>query len=393
MGYSYPPTLTSTTSRGHSHRAISGLIALTLLTTLAGGGGVNAAYASTPITLADNTAVVLSTTGTLYRLNLTTQELTSGPTLNPVTARSSAIEAELNPGTIIELEGAALGELEEIRGFRIDPGSGVASALPTVYDKARPFTGITRTDAGSVYVAYSKMAASEIALLNPSTGVLSSPVLVTLASTGKRLGALASVGDTVYAFVSGEPRNVYSVNPGTGALTWEFSLATDLLVGEGVVAADSNSDGTLFILSNTSTSVPILYSITNPSSNTRVATRLGPLLQSGTPTTMDIQALAIATLLDSERPEPEPEPDPEPESRGPAPDPEEESEVPEPENPPVHNSGQNSPPRSSVAITTPPASPVLAPTGAAPMVATWLGVFLFLGGLAGLLVRRRPHRH
>lgn len=387
MSFFSPHSYTSTTPssithRGHPHIALLGVTALTILTTLA-GAGVTATHASTPITLVDNTAVVVSSTGTIYRVDLATGILTQGETFSEVTGPLGGIEAQLDPppgtGSLFSVESARrpFSAFTSVGLFLTVVSDGSTVAVSRGYNSSLQFYGMARSDSGTFFVSYLEFDAAKpgnvnrVASVDVGTGNIIAPKNVTLAGVEKGLAALVTVGDSLYAFLSDEPQTgVYSVDIATGALT-EFATITVWVPGPGelVSAADLSSDGTLYFLTNDQDTIePTLHAVPGFSCGKTEVEDSEPLRFDPAVAVPDISVFAIATTGLESCPSP-------PESRG---DP-----APEPENAVVSNSGLNSSPRGT--ITTPPVSPVLAPTGAAPAAWTWLGVLLFLGGLIGLL--------
>ena len=168
--------------------------------------------------------------------------------------------------------------------------------------------GIVRLDDGTVYLTHIQpmgagYAVSEVDL---ATGVLSNTQLTSLSSANTRVTALTHVDDTIYAFVPGATDTLYSLDPSTGVLT-QVRAASGVVTSGEIVAADSTADGTLYLIGYVSgTKTSTLYSL-DPATG-GVTSSIGVI--SGIAAGKTAENLAIATLLDSERPA-----DPPPQSR------------------------------------------------------------------------------
>lgn len=296
--------------------------------TLSVSGHQPVAFAS-GFTLDDDDALIVGSDSVVYSLNLSTAVATAGATMSgdAPTASFSALEADPT------LDTGYLGTLGDASLSSVATSDGTTTFIEDDYGfmTGAGVDGIVRLDDGTVYLSHIQpmgagYAVSEVDL---ATGVLSNTQLTSLSSTNTRVAALAHVDDTIYAFVPGATDTLYSLDPATGALT-QVSAASGVVTSGEIVAADSTADGTLYLIGYVSgTKTSTLYSL-DPASG-GVTTSIGVI--TGIAAGKTAENLAIATLLDSERPaDPPPASDSDSDRDGE----EEVVEEPPPSPPPVH---------------------------------------------------------
>jgi len=255
--------------------------------------------------LDDDSAVIVGSDSVIYSLDLSTAVATAGATLNGDSPTVSFTALEADPTS----DAAYLGALGDASLSSIDTSDGTTTFIEDDYGfmSGAGVDGIVRLDDGVTYLSHIQPmgAGYAISQVDLATGTLSSTQLTTLSSTNTRVTALAHVGDTIYAFVPGSTDTLFSLDPTTGVLT-EERAASGVVTGGDIVAADSTANGVLYLLAyDAGTKVSALYSLDPASggSTTSVAQITG-LAEGKT-----AENLAIATLLDSERPaDPEPSP-------------------------------------------------------------------------------------
>jgi hypothetical protein len=255
------------------------------------------AYAS-GFNLDDDDAIVVGSNSVVYSLDLSTAVATAGATMSgdTPTASFSALEADPTSDT------AYLGTLGDASLSSVATADGTTTFIEDDYGfmTGAGVDGIVRLDDGAVYLSHIQpmgagYAVSEVDL---ATGVLTNTQLTTLSSTNTRVAALAHLDDTIYAFVPGATDTLYSLDPSTGALT-QVRAASGVVASGEIVAADSTADGTLYLIGYVSgTKTSTLYSL-DPASG-GVTTSIGVI--TGIAAGKTAENLAIATLLDSERP-------------------------------------------------------------------------------------------
>ena len=278
---------------GARAQATIAFIALTLSVL----GHQQVAFAS-GFTLDDDDALIVGSDSVVYSLNLSTAVATAGATMSgdAPTASFSALEADPT------LDTGYLGTLGDASLSSVATSDGTTTFIEDDYGfmTGAGVDGIVRLDDGTVYLSHIQpmgagYAVSEVDL---ATGVLSNTQLTSLSSTNTRVAALAHVDDTIYAFVPGATDTLYSLDPSTGVLT-QVRVASGVVTSGEIVAADSTADGTLYLIGYVSgTKTSTLYSL-NPATG-GVTTSIGVI--TGIAAGKTAENLAIATLLDSERP-------------------------------------------------------------------------------------------
>ena len=273
--------------------------------TLSFVGHQQVAFAS-GFTLDDDDALIVGSDSVVYSLDLSTGVATAGATMSgdAPAASFSALEADPTGDT------AYLGTLGDASLSSIATSDGTTAFIEDDdgFMTGAGVDGIVRLDDGTVYLSHIQpmgagYAVSEVDL---ATGVLSNTQLTTLSSTNTRVTALTHVDDTIYAFVPGATDTLYSLDPSTGVLT-QVRAASGVVTSGEIVAADSTADGTLYLIGYVSgTKTSTLYSL-DPATG-GVTSSIGVI--SGIAAGKTAENLAIATLLDSERPA-----DPPPQSR------------------------------------------------------------------------------
>ena len=286
---------------GARAQATIAFIALTLSVI----GHQQVAFAS-GFTLEDDGALIVGSDSVVYSLNLATGVATAGATMSgdAPAASFSALEADPTGDT------AYLGTLGDASLSSVATSDGTTTFVEDDYGfmTGAGVDGIVRLDDGTVYLSHIQpmgagYAVSEVDL---ATGVLSNTQLTSLSSTNTRVTALTHVDDTIYAFVPGATDTLYSLDPSTGVLT-QVRAASGVVTSGEIVAADSTADGTLYLIGYVSgTKTSTLYSL-DPATG-GVTSSIGVI--SGIAAGKTAENLAIATLLDSERPA-----DPPPQSR------------------------------------------------------------------------------
>ena len=273
--------------------------------TLSFVGHQQVAFAS-GFTLDDDDALIVGSDSVVYSLDLSTGVATAGATMSgdAPAASFSALEADPTGDT------AYLGTLGDASLSSIATSDGTTAFVEDDYGfmTGAGVDGIVRLDDGTVYLSHIQpmgagYAVSEVDL---ATGVLSNTQLTSLSSTNTRVTALTHVDDTIYAFVPGATDTLYSLDPSTGVLT-QVRAASGVVTSGEIVAADSTADGTLYLIGYVSgTKTSTLYSLDPDTGG--VTSSIGVI--SGIAAGKTAENLAIATLLDSERPA-----DPPPQSR------------------------------------------------------------------------------
>ena len=286
---------------GARAQATIAFIALTLSVI----GHQQVAFAS-GFTLDDGDALIVGSDSVVYSLDLSTAVATAGATMSgdAPTASFSALEADPTGDT------AYLGTLGDASLSSVATSDGTTTFIEDDYGfmTGAGVDGIVRLDDGTVYLSHIQpmgagYAVSEVDL---ATGVLSNSQLTSLSSANTRVAALAHVDDTIYAFVPGATDTLYSLDPSTGVLT-QVRAASGVVTSGEIVAADSTADGTLYLIGYVSgTKTSTLYSLDPDTGG--VTSSIGVI--SGIAAGKTAENLAIATLLDSERPA-----DPPPQSR------------------------------------------------------------------------------
>jgi len=246
--------------------------------------------------LEDDSALIVGSDSVIYSLNLSTGVAAAGATLtgDAPAAGFRALEADPTSDT------AFVGSQMDGSYTEVDTSTGSATFIVTTYGMGASVDGIVRMPDGSAYVAYVSPTSfqSEIASLDLVTGIISNEQEVTLAGGNERLLALAHSGDSIYGFLAGDSDALYSVNPATGVMTLERA-ASGVVTSGDIVAADSTADGVLYLLAyNAGAKVSTLYSLDPASGGTTTSIAQITGLAAG----KTAENLAIATLLDSERP-------------------------------------------------------------------------------------------
>ena len=273
--------------------------------TLSFVGHQQVAFAS-GFTLDDDDALIVGSDSVVYSLDLSTGVATAGATMSgdAPAASFSALEADPTGDT------AYLGTLGDASLSSIATSDGTTTFVEDDYGfmTGAGVDGIVRLDDGTVYLSHIQPMGAGYAVseVNLATGVLSNTQLTSLSSTNTRVTALTHVDDTIYAFVPGATDTLYSLDPSTGVLT-QVRAASGVVTSGEIVAADSTADGTLYLIGYVSgTKTSTLYSLDPDTGG--VTSSIGVI--SGIAAGKTAENLAIATLLDSERPA-----DPPPQSR------------------------------------------------------------------------------
>lgn len=285
---------------GARAQATIAFIALTLSVI----GHQQVAFAS-GFSLDDGDALIVGSDSVVYSLDLSTGVATAGATMSgdAPAASFSALEADPTGDT------AYLGTLGDASLSSVATSDGTTTFIEDDYGlmTGAGVDGIVRLDDGTVYLSHIQpmgagYAVSEVDL---ATGVLSNTQLTSLSSANTRVTALTHVDDTIYAFVPGATDTLYSLDPSTGVLT-QVRAASGVVTSGEIVAADSTADGTLYLIGYVSgTKTSTLYSL-DPATG-GVTSSIGVI--SGIAAGKTAENLAIATLLDSERPaDPPPQP-------------------------------------------------------------------------------------
>jgi hypothetical protein len=248
--------------------------------------------------LEDDSALIVGSDSVIYSLNLSTGVATAGATLSGDSPTASFTALEADPTS----DAAYLGTLGDASLSSIDTSDGTTTFIEDDYGfmSGAGVDGIVRLDDGVTYLSHIQPmgAGYAISQVDLSTGVLSGTQLTSLSSTNTRVTALAHVDDTVYAFVPGSTDTLYTLDPSTGVLTQDRA-ASGVVTSGDIVAADSTADGVLYLLAyDAGTKVSTLYSLDPASGGT--TTSIAPI--TGLAAGKTAENLAIATLLDSERP-------------------------------------------------------------------------------------------
>ncbi len=262
---------------------------------LAGSAGV--AFAA-GFGLDDDSALIIGSDSVVYSLDLSTGVATAGATMDTPTSETSYSGLEADPTTEIVYVGTnGAGTLSEVLST-----DGTTTQTFGSLGMGTAVDGLARLDDASAYVAHIGFVSgrSEIAAIDLDTGVMTGSQVITLSGAFERVLALVSLDTTVYGFVFGDGDALYSLDPSNGELTLVRAASGEINAGEEVVAADITSNDVMYLLGYDSTSeVSTLYSL-DPSSGgatTEIATI------SGIAVGETAETLAIATLLDSERPD------------------------------------------------------------------------------------------
>ena len=272
------------------------------------------------IGLSDDDAIVLTPTAA-YSLDLSSAELTEIATLSDdgsiAGQRGGFPAVEASPGD------DALFAIDQDTGgdqlFRVEYPAGSSSRIgsPLV---GQAVHGIARTNDGTTFVTVSfddgsGTTSNQLATLDLSDRKVTTIGPTTAGDTSVLITALFALDGELYGFGFLDTDTLYTIDTSTGALS-EVDTFVSSLSGVFVAGADTSADGTVYIVTTNGDATSWL-STTDLASTTEVGQITGGAAEN----------LAIATLLDSERPEPEPEPETEPETE---PEPEPETE-PEPE--------------------------------------------------------------
>ena len=286
---------------GARAQASIAFIALTLSAVI---GHQQVAFAS-GFSLDDDDAIIVGSDSVVYSLDLATGVATAGATMSgdAPTASFSALEADPTSDT------AYLGTLGDASLSSVATSAGTTTFIEDDYGfmTGAGVDGIVRLDDGTIYLTHIQPmgAGYAVSQVDLATGVLSNTQLTTLSSTNTRVTALTHVDDTIYAFVPGATDTLYSLDPATGVLT-QVRAASGVVTSGEIVAADSTADGTIYLIGYVSgTKTSTLYSL-DPATG-GVTTSIGFI--TGIAAGKTAENLAIATLLDSERPaDPPPQP-------------------------------------------------------------------------------------
>jgi hypothetical protein len=260
-------------------------------------GHQQVAFAS-GFSLDDDDALIVGSDSVVYSLDLSTAVATASATMSgdAPAASFSALEADPTGDT------AYLGTLGDASLSSVATADGTTTFIEDDYGfmTGAGVDGIVRLDDGTVYLSHIQpmgagYAVSEVDL---ASGVLSNTQLTTLSSTNTRVTALAHVDETVYAFVPGATDTLYSLDPSTGVLT-QVRAASGVVTSGEIVAADSTAHGTLYLIGYVSgTKTSTLYSLDPATGGVTTSIAVITGLAAG----KTAENLAIATLLDSERP-------------------------------------------------------------------------------------------
>jgi hypothetical protein len=267
-------------------------------------GHQQVAFAS-GFSLDDDDALIVGSDSVVYSLDLATGVATAGATMSGDAPAASFSALEADPTG----DSAYLGTLGDASLSSVATSDGTTAFIEDDYGfmTGAGVDGIVRLDDGTVYLSHIQPmgAGYAVSQVDLTTGVLSNTQLTTLSSTNTRVTALTHVDDTVYAFVPGATDTLYSLDPATGVLT-QVRAASGVVTSGEIVAADSTADGTLYLIGYVSaTKTSTLYSL-DPATG-GVTTSIGVI--TGIAAGKTAENLAIATLLDSERPaEPPPSP-------------------------------------------------------------------------------------
>ena len=339
---------------GHSgmkRRGALGALGLTALLSLLALSAPTAAAEQAG--LSDDDAIVV-TSSAVYSLDLTSAGLTKVADLS----NDGSVEGAL--GGFAALEASpnddALYAIDQNTGgdqlVQVDYPTGSASRVGSVLTGQRVH-GIARTDSGTTYVTGSLddgsgTATNQLATLDLSQSTLVPIGPTTAGDTSVLISALFAVDDALYGFGWLDTETLYAVDTTTGALSEVTGFVPDLS-GIFVSGADTASDGTVYLVTSDGNGTSWL-STTDLASTSEVGQITGGMAEN----------IAIATLLDSERPEPEPEAEPEPE--------------PEPEPRSDESSRESDSARDGTSLEAEAPAPAPAPAPVAPTPATPLPV-------------------
>ena len=253
--------------------------------------------------LEDDSALIVGSDSVIYSLDLSNGVATAGATLNGDSPMASFTALEADPTS----DTAYLGTLGDASFSSIDTPDGAATFIEDDYGfmSGAGVDGIVRLDDGVTYLSHIRPmgAGYAISQVDLAAGVLSDTQLTTLGGANTRVTALAHVEETIYAFVPSSTDTLYSLDPATGVLTEERAASGVVTAGD-IVAADSTAVGLLYLVAyDSGTKVSTLYSLDPAGGGS--TTSVGQI--TGLAAGKTAENLAIATLLDSERPaEPEP---------------------------------------------------------------------------------------
>ncbi len=262
---------------------------------LAGSAGV--AYAA-GFGLDDDSALIIGSDSVVYSLDLTTGVTTAGATMGTPTSETSYSALEADPTNEIVYVGTnGAGTLSEVLST-----DGTTTQTFGSLGMGTAVDGLARLDDDSAFIAHIGFISgrSESASIDLDTGVMSGSQVITLSGGHERVLALVGLDTTLYGFVFGDADALYSLDPSNGELTLVRAASGEINAGEEVVAADITSEDVMYLLGyDSTTEVSTLYSLDPASggSTTEIATI------SGIATGETAETLAIATLLDSERPD------------------------------------------------------------------------------------------
>ena len=234
----------------------------------------------------------------VYSLDLATGVATAGATMDTPTSQTSYSALEADPTSDIAYVGTnGAGTLSEVLTT-----DGTTSQTFGSLGMGTALDGLARLNDDTAYVAHIGFISgrSEIASIDFDTGVMSNSQTITLSGGFERVLALVAVDTTLYGFVFGDADALYSLDPSNGELTLVRAASGEINAGEEVVAADITSDEVIYLLGyDSTTEVSTLYSLDPASggSTTEIATI------SGIAVGETAETLAIANLLDSERPD------------------------------------------------------------------------------------------
>jgi len=264
---------------------------------LAVASSVGVAYAA-GFGLDDDDAIILGSDSVVYSLDLATGVATAGATMDTPTSQTSYSALEADPTSDIAYVGTnGAGTLSEVLTT-----DGTTTQTFGSLGMGTALDGLARLNDDTAYVAHIGFISgrSEIASIDFDTGVMSNSQTITLSGGFERVLALVAVDTTLYGFVFGDADALYSLDPSNGELTLVRAASGEINAGEEVVAADITSDEVIYLLGyDSTTEVSTLYSLDPASggSTTEIATI------SGIAVGETAETLAIANLLDSERPD------------------------------------------------------------------------------------------
>ena len=254
------------------------------------------------LNLEDDQAVIVGSDGVVYTLDLSSAVTTANGQAVVPSSSYSALEADPTLD-VLYLTSAIDASLR-----RIDLATGTATLIEDDYgwQTGASLEGLARRETGTVVMSYAEPMTMTYRLseVNLATGVLTQTVSTSLGGANTGITAMTDVAGVLYGFTRSTTDQLFTIDPATGVMT-SARVATGSVTGI-VVAADTLSTGEIFFLTfDNQTATSRLYR-TIPSQPT--VSLVGII--SGLGAGVKAENFAIATLLESERPDPEPEPEP-----------------------------------------------------------------------------------